>query len=224
MPINLAGKLRDLATTGIALLRVAGAVHRQARATDSVHRALLTTNAQLTRLVEIQEMRLQLELLKHGADDEALKEEWQKAKTAPPKTVGEQAAMERDSPTLSMDTDGTVLEALEIVSPGSIEEREIAELIQRGGTLGEFQDLLARHGLPGGKFTGALSVKESIEYDKALKSAELEQRAELERASRELAANPAARFDLVGNASDASDALGGASFGPEPVAPEPDGK
>ncbi len=210
MVINLASKLRDLASTGIALLRVAGAVHRQARATAQVHQVLLTTNAQLTRLVEVQEMRMQLELLKHGADDEALREEWKKAKSTPPKTVGEQAALDPDHKTLSMDTDGAVLEALELVAPGSIEEREITELLQRGGSLGEFQDLLARHGLPGGKFNGMLSVKESVEYDKALKAAARDQDLELERASRELGANP------PGKLVDAAEILGGASFGPEP--------
>lgn len=219
MSINLATKLRDLASTGIALLRVAGAVHRQARATAQVHQALLTTNAQLTRLVEIHEMRLQLELLKQGADDEDLRAEWKKAKTAAPKTVGEQAALERDQPTLSMDTDGLVLEALENVQPGSIEDRELTALVERGGSIDEIQDLLARHGLPGGKFSGALSVKESIDYDKLLKKAAKEQDIELERAVKELAANPPAAFGEVGN-SESGEALGGASFGPEPDARE----
>ncbi|TAK94249.1 hypothetical protein EPO05_06560 [Patescibacteria group bacterium] len=222
MPINLAGrinKLRDLASTGIALLRVAGSVHRQARATEAVHRSVNTLNANLARLVEIQEQHLQLALLRYGADDEALKEEWLKVKHGYSKTQGDAV----DQTTLVMDTPGEVLEALDRVAPGSLEERELAGLVSRGGTQSEFNDLLAQHGL-GGQFTGALSVKDAVAYDKALRQAEKEQLAELDRAVKELAGNPPARFDEVGNTSDAGEILGGASFGPEPLDPDDDRK
>lgn len=210
MPINLAGKLRDLATTGIALLRVAGAVHRQSRATEAVQKSVAALNSNLARLVEIQEQRLQLDLLKFGADDEALKEEWLKVKRGQPKTLADQDKL----PSLTMDTSGEILEALDRVAPGSLEEREIANLITRGGSETEFQDLLAQHGL-GGRFTGAMSTKESVEYDKKLRQAEKEQHAELERATKELAAQgTVAGGDLIGNAQDAGEVLEGASFGP----------
>jgi hypothetical protein len=91
--MNLLSNLRDLASTSLALLRVAGAVHRQARAVERVEKHLASLTARLDSLIQIQESRMQLELLKIGADDEALKEEWARVKSGQPQaqTVGDVA-------------------------------------------------------------------------------------------------------------------------------------
>jgi 3-deoxy-D-manno-octulosonate 8-phosphate phosphatase KdsC-like HAD superfamily phosphatase len=209
--VNLLSNLRDLASTSLALLRVAGAVHRQARAVERVEKHLAALTARLDSLIQVQESRMQLELLKFGADDEALKEEWARVKSGAqaPQTVGDAA---RETPVMSSgDIPGAVREALHSLVPGSLEDRELTSLMERGGSTAELLDLLAQHGIAGGVFSGALSARQARDLEHELAREEKDQLKAIELAAKELGER--SRGELGDTTTDKGDALGGASFG-----------